>query len=166
MQWVETRSSHWHTNTSSRLSPLLRSVVSLDISYLNNMFMNLIVSLHILYALMWMGWFLGYFWNRQWVYFCLSSQDSTCLLTAGNDKLLRIYDLSNPEAGKRMYQRGNLLVCTCRIWFICCGSKCASLVDFFTICCRLCSSQCNPAPTGDRSNFKSVALERLCSSGK
>lgn len=29
----------------------------------------------------------------------LSSQDSGCLLTGGNDKLLRIYDLSNTDAG-------------------------------------------------------------------
>lgn len=32
----------------------------------------------------------------------LSSQDSGCLLTGGNDKLLRIYDLSNTDTGDLM----------------------------------------------------------------
>lgn len=38
------------------------------------------------------------------VYFCLFYQDSNCLLTGGNDKLLRIYDLNNTEAGKWMWK--------------------------------------------------------------
>lgn len=55
-------------------------------------------------------WDISHCYNCYSIYFCLSSQDSNCLLTGGNDKLLRIYDLSNPEAGKRMCQRGNLLL--------------------------------------------------------
>ena len=34
---------------------------------------------------------------------CPCPQDSSCLLTAGNDKLLRIYDLNKPEAGMEKY---------------------------------------------------------------
>lgn len=34
----------------------------------------------------------------------LSFQDSNCLLTGGNDKLLRIYDLSDTQAGKWMWE--------------------------------------------------------------
>ena len=32
------------------------------------------------------------------------SQDSNCLLTGGNDKIIRIYDLNQPDEGEQVFQ--------------------------------------------------------------
>lgn len=73
--------------------------------FLNKMHVNLF-SVHIS-CVHSFGWNkLGYFrnWFYPWGSFCLSFQDSNCLLTGGNDKLLRIYDLSDTQAGKWMWE--------------------------------------------------------------